>query len=124
MHRRPYGTGSKCLVSLVAMYAPVLRGMRPLTAQINAMTNKATEYRTAHAQPSALFEIELWYAAIIVALRQPHTLLAVPLQMFIRNLRDREPYPTVSDASPLRLCAALYSAVTGEVLAWVTYRLP
>ena len=95
----------------------------PLTTQINAMTSKATEYRTAHGQPSALFEIELWCTAIIVALRQPHT-LAVPLHMFIRNLRDREPYPTVSDASPLRLCAALYSFVTGEVLAWVTYRLP
>ena len=83
--------------------------MRPFTAQINAKTSKATEYRTANA--------------IIVALRQPHT-LAVPLHMFIQNPRDREPYSTVSDASPWRLCAALYSAVTGEVMAWVTYRLP
>ena len=87
------------------------------------MTSKATEYRTAHATPSALFEIELWRAAIIVALRQPQ-MLAVPLHMFIRNPRDRKPYPTVSDANPWRLCAELYSAVTGEVLAWVTYRLP
>ena len=87
------------------------------------MTSKATEYRTAHATPSALFEVELWRTAIIVALRQPHT-LALLLHMFIRNPRDREPHPTVLDASPWRLCAALNSAVTGQVLAWATYRLP
>ena len=87
------------------------------------MTSKAIECRKASATPSALFEIELWRAAIIVALRQPYT-LAVPLHMFIRNPRDREPHPTVSDASPWRLCAALYSTATGLVLAWATYRLP
>ncbi len=59
----------QCLSSLVTiMYSPVLRRMRPFIAQINAMTSKATQYRTAHATPSALFEIEIWRAAIIIVL--------------------------------------------------------
>ena len=45
--------------------------------------------------------------------------------MFIKNPRNRNPYPTVSDASPSwYLCAALYCAQTRGVLAWATYRLP
>ena len=44
--------------------------------------------------------------------------------MFINNPRNRNPHPTVSDASPWRLCAALYCAQTGGVFAWATYRLP
>ena len=113
----------QCLASLVTMYSPVVRGMRSFIAQFNAMTSKATSYRTVRAIPSALFEIEIWRAAIVIALTSPQA-LAVPLHMFIKNPRDREPHPTVSDASPWRLCAALYCADTGMVLAWATYRLP
>jgi hypothetical protein len=113
----------QCLSSLVTLYSPTLRGMRPFIAQISAMTGRATQYRTAQATPSALFEIEIWRAAVIMVLTSP-TALAVPLQMFIRNPRNRNPHPAVSDASPWRLCAALYCAQTGGVLAWATYRLP
>jgi hypothetical protein len=113
----------QCLSSLVTLYSPTMRGMRPFIAQINAMTGRATQYRTAQATPSALFEIEIWRAAVIMALTSP-TALAVPLHMFIRNPRNRNPHPAVSDASPWRLCAALYCAQTGGVLAWATYRLP
>ena len=105
------------------MYSPVQRGMRPFIAQINAMTSKATQYRTAHATPSALFEIEIWRAAVIMVLTSPPA-LAVPLHMFIKTPRNRNLHPTVSDASPWRLCAALYCPQTGGGLAWVTYRLP
>jgi hypothetical protein len=113
----------QCLASLVNMYSPVLRGMRPFVAQINTMTSKTTKYRKEPATPAALFEIEMWRVAIIIALQNPPA-LAVPLHNFIRNPRDREPHPVVSDASPWRLCAALYCAITGIVLAWATYRLP
>ena len=90
----------KCLSSLVIMYSPVLRRMRPFIAHINAMTSKATQYRMAHATPSALFEIEIWHAAIIMMLMSPPITLAVPLHMFIKNPRNRNPHPKVSDASP------------------------
>ena len=97
--------------------------MRPFIAQINAMMSKATQYRTAHATPSALFEIEIWRGAEVSVLMSPSA-LAVPLHMFIKNPRNCNPHPTVSDASPWRLCTALYCAQTGDVLAWATYRLP
>ena len=110
----------QCFSSLATM----LHGMRPFIAQINAMTSKATQYRTAHATSSALFEIEIWRAVIIMMLISPPMLAAVPLHMFIKNPRNRNPHPTVSEASPWHLCAALYCAQTGRVLAWTTYRLP
>ena len=88
----------KCLSSLVIMYSPVLRRMRPFIAQINAMTSKATQYRMAHATPSALFEIEIRNAAIIMMLMSPPITLAVPLHMFIKTPRNRNPHPAVSDA--------------------------
>ena len=113
----------QCLASLVNLYSPVMRGMRPFVAQIIAMTCRATEYRKQAATPSALFEIQMWRAATVIALINPAT-LAVPLQVFIKNPRNTNPHPIVSDASPWRLCAALYHPKTGALLAWVTYRLP
>ena len=110
----------QCLASLLNLYSPVMRGMRPFVAQ---MTCRATEYRKQAATPSALFEIQMWRAATVIALISPDT-LAVPLRVFIKNPRDRNPHPIVSDASPWRLCAALYHPTTGTLLAWVTYRLP
>ena len=50
--------------------------------------------------------------------------LAVPLHVFIKTPWNRNPHPTESDASPWRLCAALYCAQSGDVLVWATYRLP
>ena len=66
----------QCLSSLVTMYSPMLHGMRPFVAQINAMTSKAAQYRMAHATPFALFEIEIWHAAIIMMLMSPPITLA------------------------------------------------
>ena len=111
------------LASLVAMYPPVVQGMCPFIAQINAMTSEATPYRTVRATPSALLEIEIWRAAIVIALTSPQA-LAVFTYMFIRNPRDRDQYPTMTDESPSCLCAALYCALTGVVLAWAIYRFP
>ena len=113
----------QCLASLVNLYSPVLRGMRPFVAQIIAMTCRATAFRKQAATPSALFEIQMWRAAIVIALLDPDA-MAVPLHVFIENPRDRSAHPIISDASPWRLCAALYHAVTGVILAWITYRLP
>ena len=105
------------------MYSPVMRGMRPFVAQIIAMTSRATVYRKQAAAPSTKFEIQIWRAAIVIALNDPDQ-VSVPLATFIANPRDRRAHPIISDASPWRLCAALYHAITGILLAWITYRLP
>ena len=113
----------QCLASLVNMYSPVMRGMRPFVAQIIAMTSRATVYRKQAAAPSTKFEIQIWRAAIVIALNDPDQ-VSVPLATFIANPRDRRAHPIISDASPWRLCAALYHAITGILLVWITYRLP
>eukprot|EP01036_Dinobryon_divergens_P061774 gene61774-biopygen27206 len=73
--------------------------------------------------PSALFEIQLWRAAIVIAIQDP-TQMAVPLRTFVANPREKNAHPIISDASPWRLCAALYHRDTGHLMAWTTYRLP
>ena len=101
-----------------------MRGIRPFVAQIVAMTSRATVYRKHAAAPSTMFEIQIWRAAIVIALHDPDQ-VSVPLATFIANPRDRRSHPIISDASPWRLCAALYHhAITGILLAWITYRLP
>lgn len=113
----------QCLASLVNMYSQVLKGMRPFVAQIIAMTGKATEYRKQSGTPAALFEIQMWRAAIVIAILNPHQ-MAVPLRTFIANPREKRAHPIISDASPWRLCAALYHIESGQLMAWTTYRLP
>ncbi len=113
----------QCLASLVNMYSQVLKGMRPFVAQIIAMTGKATEYRKQSGTPAALFEIQMWRAAIVIAIVNPHQ-MAVPLRTFIANSREKRAHPIISDASPWRLCAALYHLESGQLMAWTTYRLP
>lgn len=81
------------------MYSQVLKGMRPFVAQIIAMTGKATEYRKQSGTPAALFEIQMWRAAIVIAILNPHQ-MAVPLRTFIANPREKRAHPIISDASP------------------------
>eukprot|EP01035_Chromulina_nebulosa_P039311 gene39311-biopygen26245 len=50
--------------------------------------------------------------------------MAVPLRTYVANPRERNAHPIISDASPWRLCAALYHGDTGHLMAWTTYRLP
>jgi hypothetical protein len=51
--------------------------------------------------------------------------MSVPIDTFIRNPRTKEQiHPIISDASPWRLCAALYHPQTSQLLAWSEYRLP
>jgi hypothetical protein len=51
--------------------------------------------------------------------------MSVSIDTFVRNPRKKgEIHPLISDASPWRLCAALYHPVTSKLLAWSEYRLP
>ena len=113
----------QCLSSLANLYSPFLRGMRPFVAAINHMTRKATLVHTAKATPSAAFAVAMWRAAIILCMADPDA-LAVSILVFVRNPRIKRVHPTVSDASPWRLCAALYHPITFILLAWATLRLP
>jgi len=113
----------QCVSSLVNLYSPFIRGMRPFVAAINHMTRKASTLHKARANPSACFAMAMWRAAMVISMADPEA-LAVSITAFVRNPRIKHVHPIVSDASPWRLCAALYHPETSALLAWATLRLP
>ena len=90
-----------------------MRGMRPFVAAIIHMTKKANLIHKAKATPSASFAVAMWRACAWLIL-MPY------LYLYMRSyvtLRVKGMHLIVSDASPWRLCAALYHPVTGTLLA-------
>jgi len=113
----------QCLSSLVNLYSPFIRGMRPFVAAINHMTRKATIVHKARAQPYAAFAIAIWRAAMVVSMLDPDA-LSVPIVTYVRNPKEKCVHVVIADASPWRLCAAIYHPQTSVLLAWATFRLP
>ncbi len=129
----------QCLSSLVNLYSQVMHGMRPFVAAITHMTyssekdqpagpTNTRKVRQHHSRPrrataNAQFAIEIWRAIIVVAYLAPHT-VSLPLRDYLGIPLGAMWYIIISDASPWRLCAALYHPTTGELLLWTTYRLP
>ena len=113
----------QCLASLVNLYSQVLHGMRPFVAALTHMTYRLEDGRPRRANANAQFAIEIWRAVIVVAYINPHA-MAVSITDYLGAASDIAPHRVVSDASPWRLCAALYEPRTNKLLAWTTYRLP
>ena len=113
----------QCLASIINLYAPVMVGLTPFVAPIIHMTHKAHGSRKTSATPNARFAIEVWRVILVRALLNPDS-CAIPIGMYLQDTTTCKPYSIVSDASPWRLCAAIYDPETSELLAWATYRLP
>jgi hypothetical protein len=113
----------QCVSSLVNLYSPFIRGMRPFVAAINHMTKKANTQHKARANPSACFAMAMWRAAMVICMADPEA-LAVSITAFVRNPRIKHVHSIVSDASPWRLCAAMYHPQSCALLSWATLRLP
>lgn len=114
----------ECISSLVTLYSPYMRGMRPFVAAINHMTSVASNLHKAKAKPLTCFALSVWRAAIIWCMEDPEA-MSVSIDAFVRNPRSSvNIYSVVSDASPWRLCAALYHPTTYKLLVWAEYRLP
>ena len=113
----------QCISSILTLYAPTILGMQPFLAPITHMTHKAHKSRKTVATPNARFAIEVWRVVLVRALLNPRS-CAVPIGMYLQDTTDTRHYHVVSDASPWRLCAALYEPETHVLLAWATYRLP
>ena len=117
----------QCLMSMVNMYSPVLRGMRPFVAAIQHMTCRcgASGLIKARATPSAVFAIEMWRAASVL-LVENRDAMAVPIDVYLASFgaSDDLAVRVVSDASPWRVAAGLYHPQTGQLLGWSTLLLP
>ena len=113
----------QCLASLTNLYSHVIYGMRPHVPPIIHMTKRAHAQRPAIATANTRFAIEIWRAMITVAIVHPDS-ISVRIDMYLGHYAGLPPYITISDASPWRLCAALYAPGTSRVIAWCTVRLP
>lgn len=113
----------QCLASLTNLYSTVIHGVRAFVAPIIHMTRRAHKSRHTKATANAQFAIEIWRAIIVVAYLDPET-IALPIAEYLGAPADLHPFVIVSDASPWRLCAAIYHPTSNALLAWTTYRLP
>ena len=113
----------QCLASLTNLYSTVIHGVRAFVAPLIHMTQRAHKSRHTKATANAQFAIEIWRAVIVVAYLDPAT-IAIPIAEYLGAPADLQPFVIVSDASPWRLCAAIYHPTSGDLLAWTTYRLP
>ena len=113
----------QCLASITNLYAQTMLGMSAFVAPITHMTHKGHRSRKTPATPNAQFAIEIWRVVIVRAYLYPAS-CATPIEMYLQLIPDWLPFIIISDASPWRLCAALYAPGSGCLLAWATYRLP
>jgi hypothetical protein len=113
----------QCIASLTNLYSHVIHGMRPHVSPILHMTHRAHEHRPAKAPASTRFAIEIWRAVITVAILTPEA-IAVPINTYLGHYGGQPPYITISDASPWRLCAAIYTPESPTIVAWCTVKLP
>ena len=81
--------------------------MRSFVAPLTRMTHKEHNNRPRKANANAQFAIEIWRTIIVIAYVHPPSVTI-----------------TIQDASPWRLCAALYDPTSNELLSWTIYRLP
>jgi hypothetical protein len=113
----------ECLSSLTTLYAPVMWGMTPFVAAITRMVKRGHRSRRTTATPVTAFAVHVWRVTIVNAVQDPAS-CAMPISMYIHYIPGLPPFVIISDASPWRLCAAIYSPHDGRLLMWSTYRLP
>jgi len=113
----------QCLASITNLYAQTMIGMLPFVAPIIHMTHRGHRCRRTAATPNAQFAIEIWRVVIIRAMANPDA-CAMPIAIYLQTQFGWLPYIVISDASPWRLCAAIYDPRSGKLLLWSTYRLP
>ena len=113
----------QCISSILNLYAPTILGMTPFVAPIIHMTHKGHRSRKTTATPNARFALEVWRVVIVRAIMHPQS-CAIPIGLYLQDTVDTQQFCIISDASPWRLCAAIYAPETNELLGWATYRLP
>lgn len=113
----------QCLASVTNLYAQTMMGMTSFVAPIIHMTHRGHKSRKTKATANTRFVIEIWRVVIVRALLDPES-CAIPIAVYLQEIPEWWPYIIISDASPWRLCAAIYDPYTGKLLAWGTYRLP
>ena len=104
--------------SLASRYSRAIIGSRPFVA---AFYEAASANKSTHLTKGVKLAIYIWRAIALTLLFRP-TALAIPLS-FARKVLPDVCFPYTSDAGPRGLGVVVRS-VTGEILGYVSYRLP
>jgi hypothetical protein len=128
------------LHSYAERYSHGMRGMRPFVSAFAHMIRKCGPpvhsgklYVLKHqyavknsASPSALFAIEMWrVVCYLLFLKRQAFSIPISSYLAMHGLADSAiEFHSISDASPYRICAALYNHITGELVAWTSVLLP
>ena len=115
----------QCLASLACRYSACIRGTSPFVAPLYHMVAKSESVKrqSCDSSPDAFFCIAMWRAVAILLLFDKDC-MSVPLsQMCTPSRNNAAPWYGISDASPWKLCCAIYNS-QHVLVAWTTLRLP
>jgi hypothetical protein len=104
----------QCLASLTNLYSQVLHGMHPFVAPQIRMTHKEHNNCPRKANANAQFAIEIWRTIILIAYVHPPS-VAITIQEYLGAPRHARHFIVITDASPRRLCAALYDPTSPQL---------
>lgn len=118
--------GFRCFV---AAFAHMIRATGPHPAKTKSSNLFVRRHQYAHkkiATASAKFAIVMWRIASYMMFNNP-SCMAISIENFLSlngALDIGTEFDSVSDASPYRVCAALYHHNTKELIGWTSIRLP
>jgi len=124
-----YSQALKWLRCYVSAFAHMIRATGPNPTKTNSNNLFVRKHQYAHkkiATASAKFAIVMWRIASYMMFNNP-SCLAMSIEHFLSlngALDLSTEFDSVSDASPYRVCAALYHHDTKVLIGWTSIRLP
>jgi len=122
-----YSHGFRGMRCFVSMFQHMIRATGPSQSKSNTLFVLRHQYAVCKkATASTLFAIEMW-RVVLYLLYINKTSFSIPIESYIAtNSRSNIPLDirSVSDASPYRICSAIYSDVDGSLIAWTSVALP
>jgi hypothetical protein len=106
----------QCLASLTNLYSQVL-----FRCTTDSHDPQRAQQSPRKANTNAQFAIEIWLTVIIVV-AYIHPLSIAIKKEYLGAPHNARHFIVITDASPWRLCAALYDPPSNELLIWTTYR--
>lgn len=121
-----YSHGMRGMRCFVSVFAHMIRATGPNASNSNSVfTLKHQFSRRKVATASALFAIEMWRVASFLLFLNPAA-FSIPIETYLAMNGEGSrffDFRSVSDASPYRICSAIYDNKSGSLLAWTSVKL-
>jgi len=121
-----YSHGMCWMRIFVSMFAHMIRATGPSTTNSKSLFVLRHQYALKKkATASTLFAIEMWRVVCFLLYLHPAS-FSIPIESYLAVNGKADQYidlRSVSDASPYRICAAIYSNSDGSLLGWTSVKL-